>query len=643
MRPFRLDTLSRYLPVLAASAILALAALALLNGCAAPRPAPPLPIGEAVIPDSLKREPVVVLADSTAWSVESRAGKNVLVRRSVAWYLVNRRSPPLLERIEFYENDMLQEPLRATVEAWYPDRERWRTDERGLPRRDFRSGGLMLATGGSLRVAEVPRYGEGVILRVESVETYFRPEFRSQDFLRGDLPCLRRHVSFRAPLGHRFRVGLGNREGLSVAGDTSREAGMVRYAWSARDLPRIVPGRRPRQAEDWYAGVCFSVPPRGNASWTWREMGDHYLEMMKSGLVPSPALKAAAAGLGDGDAEAVAQRAFRLVKARIRYLGDTRGINAWVPRPVGTVWDNGYGDCKEMANVLRALLAEKGLAGGIALVRAGAGGSSQVREDYPALSPFDHAVYWRRRADGSAALLDPTMPGDMGASSYLPILGRKVLLIGPGMSALDTVKPAPGFRNRAVSASVLARGADGTWEMRGTLALKGKVAQDLWLPLRFTGDRREARARVGAFLAGRFGLEAREFDWRAPAADSLEIDYRLPADGMAHGPEGRTLSLRLPWICSIARPTGEGDGPWREFPFEQADTWILPEGFHRLEGGELAGPRARGRWTLEAAAAGKTARREFVLAEPPPEPEETGTIRNLQESLDRFGTATAWR
>lgn len=642
MRPLRPHTLSRPLPVLAAFALLALAALAFLNGCAKARPAPPpLPADEAALPDSLKREPVVMLSDSTAWSVETRRGKNLLVRRNVTWYRVNRRSPPLLERIEFYENEILMEPVRASVEAWYPDRDRWRADEGEFTRQEIGGHALMLATGGTLLAAKVPRYGEGVVLRVESVETYVRPEFRSQDMLRGDYPCLRRHVSFRAPEGHGFRVGLGNREGLEVAADTSREGGRIRYAWSARDLPRLVPERRPRHAEDWYAGIFFSVPPRGTVSWTWREIGDHYLEMIKDAVAPSPDLKAAAAGLGEGDGEAISERAFRLVKARIRYLGDTRGINAWVPRPVRTVWDNGYGDCKEMANVLRALLAEKGVAGGIALVRAGTGGSGQVREDYPALSPFDHAVYWRRRADGSTAVLDPTMPGDMGASSYLPILGQKLLVIGPGISALDTVKPAPGFRNRVATASVLSRGGDGGWELRGKLTLAGKVAQELWLPLRFTGNREEARIQVGAFLAERFGLETPEFDWRAPAADSLEIDYRLPAQGMALPPDGRGLSLGLPWICGSGRPPGPGenDGPWQGFRFEQSDTWTLPEGYGRLKGGELAGPRARGRWSM----AGRAARRDYVLAEPDFAPEETDAIRILQESLSRFTTATAWR
>ena len=209
MRPFRSKTPPRPVPVLVAFALLVFAAQALFHGCAkAPPPPPPLPADEALVPDSLRREPVVVLADSTSWRVEVRRGKNVLVCRSVAWYRVNRRSPPLLEQIEFYENEILKEPLRATVEAWYPDRDRWRADEGDFTPYASRSEGLMLATGGSLRVAKVPRYGEGVLLRVESVETYVRPEFRSQDFLRGEYPCLRRHVSFRAPEGHRFRVGL---------------------------------------------------------------------------------------------------------------------------------------------------------------------------------------------------------------------------------------------------------------------------------------------------------------------------------------------------------------------------------------------------------------------------------------------------
>ena len=201
------------------------ALLWLAAGCARKPAPPPLPLEEVQVPDSLRSEPVVTLSDSTFWRVLSEGGRNRLERRSVTWHRVNRGHPAVLERIHFHENEILQEPGRIKVEAWYPDRGRWMASEGDMERIRPRPRGLYVEPSGSYRTAVIPRYGEGLVIRVETRDVFTRPEFLSREGLRGDFPCLRRCVSFRAPEGSRFKAALRNREGLAVSVDTSRAEG----------------------------------------------------------------------------------------------------------------------------------------------------------------------------------------------------------------------------------------------------------------------------------------------------------------------------------------------------------------------------------------------------------------------------------
>jgi hypothetical protein len=336
----------------------AAAVLGWAGSCARLPARPRLPEAGLPLPDSLLQEPVVILAETTAFEVNAGRFGNVLERKNVAWYRVNRRHPPVLENLEFYENENLQQPAAIRVEAYPPDRPPWIAARSAFRAERVRPQGLQIEASGVVLTAQVPRYEAGMLLRIETVDRYFRPEFLGREGLRGEFPCLRRVVSFRAPAGHGFRMGLRNREGLPIRADTLSADGKTEFRATAADLPKRVPSRSPRDPESWYAALLFSVPYQGLRSWTWSELGDHYLKMIGTATLASGKLREAAVGLGTGapDADTLADRAFRLVKSRVRYLADSRGMHGWIPREPGSVWNNGYGDCKEMANLLRALL-----------------------------------------------------------------------------------------------------------------------------------------------------------------------------------------------------------------------------------------------------------------------------------------------
>jgi hypothetical protein len=621
----------------ASAAVLLGCALIASCGLGPRRPAPPEAFSR--IPDAHAPGPVLLLADSTWWSVRAEGDSNLLDRRAVSWYRVERRNPPVLEALVFRDDETTETPPAIRVDAYYPDGSQWSADGEGLPRTLARAPGI-LAGNGRERTVRVPGYREGALLRIETRRTVTRPAFRSLELLRGEHPCLSRWISFRYPASYDLRVGMENGEGLPVRADTVTAGGFREVRVAAQDLPPVQPFARQVYPEAWYAGLHFSVPPAGSRSLDWQGLGDYYLGMIAGSLAPDSAVGRAADGLAGADPDTLAERAFAYLQSRVRYLADEERLNAFIPRPPGRVLANGYGDCKEMANLMRALLREKGVGASLALTRSPA--APQLSEGYPSLADFNHMILCRRSGDGSLRWYDPTIPAAGAALSYLPLLSQKALLLAPGASRVDTIRPGPGFRNRAVTVSRLSSGPDGKWTLRGTVGLKGKAAFDLNQSLRHRHPGRdEARAAVKGFLADAFGIPAAEWDWSAPSPDSLEIAYAMPADGMLVTLGAGGVKLDVPSLMGMG-PAGrnadfEGD---RRYPaFEQDDLWLLPPGYRPLATREFRRGPAEGRWLPAAGGA----RRRFRCDGMVWKAGDGDALAGFQDALSEFTLASVWQ
>jgi hypothetical protein len=631
------------------------------SSCALHPANPAIPSDLPALPKAWAKEPVILLADSSFWSVVPGAGgANSLECRTASWYRVNRRNPSLLEDMIFFDDETTEKPPLVRVDAFYPDGKTFVADGKSLPRERARMQGTF-SSNGFERALRLPGYREGMTIRVETRRSVFRPEYRSREFLRGEYPCLRRYVAFRYPAGYDLRVDVRNGEKLALAIDTVRAApregvpGYTEIRVAAADLARMRPFNRSRYPEEWHAALHFGVPSQGTHSWDWKEIGDRYLAMIAPSLKPSQEAAAAAARIPElprdtspgaapppGAVDSTVARVFDMVKDHIRYLADEEALSAYVPRSPAQVLANGYGDCKEMANLMRALLRAKGIASGLALVRSP--GGPQLLEDFPSLGPFDHVILWRRAGDGGLRFYDPTVSSAQAGNSYLPLLGQKALLLSEGGSVTDTVAAAPGYRNRAYTRSRLLPGkSGGWWELRGEVALKGKAAFDLNLALRNRFQvREEARGAIGNFLAADFGIRATEWDWQSPAADSLSITFAMPAQGMAVRLGAGGVKLDVPTLMGMGSLDLDFDGDRMLTAFEQEDQWILPPGYRKLERRNLsAGPAmaAEGRWT----ASGEKIRRDFKSQGKVWKAEEKSGLANFLGAVTDFSSAAVWR
>ena len=118
------------------------------------------------------------------------------------------------------------------------------------------------------------------------------------------------------------------------------------------------------------------------------------------------------------------------VRRNIRYVGVYIGAGGVVPHPAATVLANRYGDCKDHASLLEALLAAIGIDSSGALINSG---NAYRLPRIPTLGVFNHVITYVPSLD---LYLDST--AETIAAGYLPSsdLGKPVLLTSNGKMAV---------------------------------------------------------------------------------------------------------------------------------------------------------------------------------------------------------------
>jgi Domain of Unknown Function with PDB structure (DUF3857)/Transglutaminase-like superfamily len=115
-----------------------------------------------------------------------------------------------------------------------------------------------------------------------------------------------------------------------------------------------------------YAGPGISSPTEG----TWKSIGEWYQSISKDRLAPTPEIAAKAKELA-GDktdfydkTEAIAE----FVQKQVRYFAIEMGIGGYQPHFAGDIFRNRYGDCKDKATLLTAMLSTVGVHGALVMV-----------------------------------------------------------------------------------------------------------------------------------------------------------------------------------------------------------------------------------------------------------------------------------
>lgn len=251
----------------------------------------------------------------------------------------------------------------------------------------------------------------------------------------------------------------------------------------------------------------------------WPSVASAYAELFYPQAAVTPKIQALADEItaGTADKREQARLLYTWVSRRIRWVAIYLGNDPWVPHAAEAVLANGYGDCKDQAVLLVALMHAKGIAAEAVLINI----NPLYELSGPAVISFDHCITylpeWDLYADTTAA---GAPFGTVGFAEY----GKPLLHVRAGGAPPDRVPPvAPEVAVQALR-TVATLEADG--------AVVGTSANEAHGPyataLRSAGRTIAAQGSAKAAAAQLRSLgEPGEGSFTLPEDEAMGPDYRV--------------------------------------------------------------------------------------------------------------------
>lgn len=209
-------------------------------------------------------------------------------------------------------------------------------------------------------------------------------------YFQGESPLREAHYTLQLPAGWKYKAAYLNHPEVNPI-----QTGNNQWQWTVSnekgireepDMPPIhgVAGKM----------IVYLLPPggvgtRGFAN--WKEMGNWYGNLTTGRRDASPAIKQKVAELTAGVTDPLDKmRALaRFVQHDIRYVAIELGIGGFQPHPASDVFGHRYGDCKDKATLMAAMLHEIGVDSYYVVINAERG---SITPDMPANDGFNHVI-----------------------------------------------------------------------------------------------------------------------------------------------------------------------------------------------------------------------------------------------------------
>jgi hypothetical protein len=263
----------------------------------------------------------------------------------------------------------------------------------------------------------VPAAVPGSVVGFEFEQELHPYELNDEWDFQQSVPVGESRYTVQLPAGWSYRASWANHEAVMPAGD---DRGV--WHWTIAPVPAV---HLERAMPPWrgVAGrmVVSLIPPAGIApGWTsWSDLGTWYLGLTRDRTQSSPEIVDKVASLAGRDAPPLdAIRALaRFVQNDIRYLAIELGIGGYQPHAARDVFSQRYGDCKDKATLLKAMLEQIGVQSYYLVINTVRG---SVKPGIPAGNYFNHVILAIRLP---AEARDPALL----ATVQHPRLGRLLL------------------------------------------------------------------------------------------------------------------------------------------------------------------------------------------------------------------------
>jgi tetratricopeptide (TPR) repeat protein/transglutaminase-like putative cysteine protease len=310
-------------------------------------------------------------------------------------------------------------------------------------------------------------------------------------------PIRHARVTVRAPLATPLRWAARRLPGVKP--EVRESGGERRVTFEARDLepaPDPESGLPPDVPR--FAYVAFST------AGSWSDLARRYSAIVDQAIAGSnleAELREIGAAGGAASQTETIDRALRRLSAEVRYTGIELGEGSLVPRTPAETLRRKFGDCKDKAVLLAAVLRALDIPAYVALLDAGED-DADIEPELPGMGSFNHAIVV---VPGSPALwIDPTDPYARAGELPLADQGRLALIASASTTALvrtpeSTANDNHDVETREITLSELGKGrAVETGDYWGSTERTLRAAYA-------TGDAKTVRERMTSYANVAYG------------------------------------------------------------------------------------------------------------------------------------------
>jgi tetratricopeptide (TPR) repeat protein len=237
--------------------------------------------------------------------------------------------------------------------------------------------------------APLPAVGVGSIVEqlivVRDVRPFFAAGNNHMFYLGASVPITHLELVIDAPAKLKLRYVVRGPDLPALRPRRATRNQRTRITLRARDLPpddapeSHLPGHvRP------YRYVAFSTGK------SWGRIAKAYHSLVERQIAAGDVSHLRDRLPAQGTRAEMIRAALALVNNNVRYTGLELGMNSIVPWPPATTWARKFGDCKDKAVLLVALLRSAGISAHVALLRADHG--ADIDPELPGLGQFNHAI-----------------------------------------------------------------------------------------------------------------------------------------------------------------------------------------------------------------------------------------------------------
>lgn len=552
------------------------------------------------LPGNWSRKAVILLHDTLNLEFKNERDSTFLYDHRISWYMINNVSAKTLQTINLYDSEFLEKKPNITITAFYNNgksknihlKKRMR-----LSKDDYYRYALWVNKESSFKSTYViPEYNNIQYIRLSVERKYKRPEFINRHTIRSRYPTVEKIITFKYPKHGNLRVNLINPENLPLATSTKIDKKTRSFIVVGNHLKTIDNYSHCKYPENWYAALYFSLPPTGTDSYTWKQLGDYYLDLLSDAIQDTMAIDSIAKLEIFSDKTKIITSAFNYVKNSIRYYGSWEKEFSYIPRTPKEILAKGYGDCKEMATVLTLLLRKHAIHAWPVLVKTS--GNFQYHEEFPTLGSFNHMIVAVKDSDDQLLYLDPTNKRYTYTSSYYDLIDQKMFILKKERSEIGVIAPHSSYKNRVITSSQVLLSPDKkNWQIKGNIEFQGEIASYVFRLIKYN-TKSEDYKRVFAILGNYFSIHPKEIKIKELTNDKTLISFITDFTESVISSPSQGIILSIPSLYSprfkFTDLSYEGDRYLAKI--EQTDKWTVPQIFKKVSFENLDNQFAEGTW-----------------------------------------------